>query len=471
MKLYPKVAITLIGCIMFEELVREVILLIEKTEGRSRNRTHTARLSFEYAVHVILLDLWKSIHALPVRECSINKRSGYYSENPRYRDPHLTYKQTIAAFNGFEKLGFIEVTKEGHFDRATLQGGLTRFVAKDELLERLHTLEGHPAVKSGINHDQEIIILRNTVNGKKSFVEYEDTPTIEGFRENLRCINKCFSKHWFDLEIKDAEVEKLAQRILKHTDKEPIDFSKRSLVRIFSGGSFKEGGRFYRGWWQNVPSEYRKYITIDEKRTAEVDFSQLNPHLLYISNYKELGSEDAYSRVLDGEHRDVVKQAFNAMLQASGALKQCPDDIDLSELDMSWPELRDRIIAAHKPIADQFFIGIGNKLQYKDSCIAERVMLRFVSMDAPALPVHDSFIVHHAYAESGEIEEIMRRAFYDEMGEHISKVDTEILSWKYRKDGESDSIEPTPTVDQILMSDDDMSQWRKRHQLWYENRM
>ncbi|NCV67788.1 MAG: hypothetical protein EBW61_08400 [Rhodobacteraceae bacterium] len=176
--------ITLIGCIMFEELVREVILLIEKTEGRTRNRTNTAQIRFEHAVHVILLDLWKSIHSLPIRECLINKRSGYYSENPRYRDPLLTYKQTIAAFNGLEKLGFIEVTQEGYFDRPTLQGGLTRFVAKDELLERLRGLEGHPAVRSQVNHAHEIIMLRNTINGKKSFVEYEDTPTTEGFRES-----------------------------------------------------------------------------------------------------------------------------------------------------------------------------------------------------------------------------------------------------------------------------------------------
>ena len=455
---------------MFEELVREVILLIEKTEGRSRNRAHTAQESFEHAVHVILLDLWKSIHSLPIRECLINRRSGYYSENPRYRDPHLTYKQTIAAFKGFQKLGFIEVTQEGFFDRETLQGELTRFVAKDELLERLQALEGHPAVKSGINHDQEIIILRNTVDGKKSFVAYEETPTTEGFRENLRRINKCFSNHWFDLEIKDSELDRLAERISKHPDKEPIDFSKRSLVRMFSNGSFKEGGRFYRGWWQNVPSEYRKYITIDQKRTAEVDFSQLNPHLLYISNYKELGSEDAYSRVLDGEHRDVVKQAFNAMVQASGPLKQCPHDIDLSEVEMSWPELRDRIVAVHKPIADQFFVGIGNKLQFKDSCIAERIMLQFVAIDAPALPVHDSFIVHHAYAELGEIEEIMRRAFYEEMGEHISKVDTEILSWDYMKDDEPTSVDSTVTFDEIIAADNDLSLWRKRHQLWYESR-
>ena len=155
---------------MFEELVREVILLIEKTEGRSRKRKHDAQLSFEHAVHVILLDLWKSIHSVPVRECLINKRSGYYSENPRYRDPLLTYKQTIAAFKGLEKLGFIEVMQEGYFDRSTLQGELTRFVAVDELLERLQSLEGHPAIKPDINNPQDVIILRNSIKGKKSFV-------------------------------------------------------------------------------------------------------------------------------------------------------------------------------------------------------------------------------------------------------------------------------------------------------------
>ena len=173
------------------------------------------------------------------------------------------------------------------------------------------------------------------------------------------------------------------------------------------------GGKTY-------PSEYRKYITIDEKRTAEFDFSQLNPHLLYHSNYKELGSEDAYDRVLDGEHRKVVKQAFNAMVQASTPLKNCPNELDMSGLEMSWAELRDRIIKAHKPIADLFFKGVGNHLQFQDSNIAERVMLHFASMDAPALPVHDSFILHHAYGETGEVEEAMRRAFYEEVGEHIS---------------------------------------------------
>ena len=455
---------------MISELTKEVIRRIEATEGRSRSRRPDDQLRFEYSVSVILLDLWKSVKSTPMRECLINKRSGWYSENPRYRDPLLTYKQMMAVFNGLLKMGFIEVTKEGHFDRETFQGKVTRFVANDELLERLLGLDGHPAISVKPKLDSETIILRNKVDGKNVLLEYEDTPATERYRNNLHKINSCFLKHWVDLEVKDIELSKLEARITNHKDKEPIDYSNRTLVRIFSNGSFKQGGRFYRGWWQNVPSEYRKYITIDEKRTAEFDFSQLNPHLLYHSNYKQLGSEDAYDRVLDGEHRKIVKQAFNAMVQASSPLKNCPKDIDLSEVDISWTELRDRIIRSHKPIADHFFKGVGNHLQFQDSCIAERIMLHFAEMDAPALPVHDSFILHHGYGESGEVEEAMRRAFYEEVGAHISKVDEEILTWTYRKDTDESNEPKAIDIDTIIAGDDDVSHWRERHQLWYAQR-
>ena len=455
---------------MISELTKEVIRRIEATEGRSRSRRPDDQLRFEHAVGIVLLDLWRVVKCTPIRECNINKRSGWYSENPRYRDPLLTYKQMIAVFNGLHKMGFIEVTREGHFDRETFQGKVTRYVANDELLERLLELDGHPAISVKPKLDSETIILRNKVDGKNVLLEYEDTPATERYRNNLNKINSCFLKHWADLEVKDTELSKLEARITNHKDKEPIDLSKRTLVRIFSNGSFKQGGRFYRGWWQNVPSEYRKYITIDEKRTAEFDFSQLNPHLLYHSNYKQLGSEDAYDRVLDGEHRKIVKQAFNAMVQASSPLKNCPNDIDLSEADISWAELRDRIIRSHKPIDDLFFRGHGNHLQFQDSCIAERVMLHFAEMDAPALPVHDSFILHHGYGESGEVEEAMRRAFYEEVGQHISKIDEEILTWTYRKDTVETNEAKAIDIDTIITGDDDVSQWRERHQLWYAQR-
>ena len=451
---------------MFGALVDEVTRRIEATEGRERSRRQTDQQCFEHSVKVTLPDLWKSVRSIPLAECSINKRSGYYSEVPnRYRDPLLTYRQHIAVHEGLLKLGFIEITQNGYFDRETLQGDLTRYIAKDELLERLCELDGHPAITFKPDVNAETIILRDKVDSKKRDIDYSDTPSTERYRYNLNKINKCFSRHWVDLDIKDKDIPAF-EDAFGNKNKQPLDFSKRTLVRIFSNGSFNEGGRFYRGWWQNIPSEYRKFISIDRKRTAEVDFSQMSPHLLYIANYKELGSEDAYDRVLDGEHRDTVKAAFNAMVQASSVLKSCPNDIDMSSIEMSWADLRDKILSAHKPISDQFFKGVGNKLQFKDSCIAERIMLDFVDMDAPTLPVHDSFICHHGYAETGEIEEIMRKAFFEEMNEHISKVDKEILSWSYEKE---DYTSDSPSVEQVLSVLDESSQWEQRHILWEDS--
>ena len=231
---------------MIAELTKEVIKRIEASEGRKRSRTADEQLRFEHAVHVLLTDLWKAVKSTPIRECSINKRSGWYSENPRYRDPLLTYKQMIAVFDGLLKIGFIEVTREGHFDRTIYQGKTTRFVARDELLERLQELDGHPAISIKPDMDAETIILRNKVDGRKVLQEYDDTPATERHRANLKKINSCFLKHWCDLEVQDTELTKLEARIANHATKEPIDFSQRTLVRIFSNGSFKQGGRFYR---------------------------------------------------------------------------------------------------------------------------------------------------------------------------------------------------------------------------------
>ena len=46
-------------------------------------------------------------------------------------------------------------------------------------------------------------------------------------------------------------------------------------------------------------------------------------------------------------------------------------------------------------------------------------------MDNPVLPVHNSFIMHDAFGDMGELEEAMRRAFHDYFKNDI-KVSEEI---------------------------------------------
>ena len=51
------------------------------------------------------------------------------------------------------------------------------------------------------------------------------------------------------------------------------------------------------------------------------------------------------------------------------------------------------------PIKHYLFTKVGTQLQFKDSCIAESVIKRMVSMRIPILVVHDSFIVQYRNRE------------------------------------------------------------------------
>ena len=388
---------------------------ISSIESRERKRTASAQKHFAHAIECLLKDLWLGTVIHPEYEAGIHRRSNWYSATPQYRDPNLTYPQAIAAYDGMVATDFIRVARDGYYDRDTGRSDVTKVIATDKLLQIMEGLEGNPFKEVKPDLDKECILLRDRIDGQRVLVSYENNRTTNEMRENLITINRCLARYWPDLRITNDDYTQLQERLRLDEDKSPIDFSKRILTRIFSNGRFDNGGRFYRAWWHNVPSEYRKYITIDSKRTCEYDYSQLNPHMVYFRKRAKMGDEDAYGRVFDGEHRDLVKEAFNAMIQASTELTHKPRKLDLSEVDLDWASLKQAILDAHKPIADVFFHGHGNELQYTDSCIAEKVMLQFIkSDDAPVLPVHDSFIMHHAFGEElGELEEAMRRAFYE----------------------------------------------------------
>ena len=310
-------------------------------------------------------------------------------------------------------------------------------------------------------------------------MSYVDTDKTNLFRSNLATINDCLLRHWPDLELNTADIPKLAQDMDRSEDKAPIDFSQRTLVRIFTVGDdtasdrFTLGGRFYRAWWQNVPKNYRMLITIDGKRTSEADYSQLHPQLLYHMAGKDMGNTDAYDRILDGQHRKLVKQAFNAMLQMSRFSPDGPKDNDfmagLEKAGITWATLRDSILEAHAPVADYFFKGIGNTLQFTDSCIAEKVMLEFAQRDIPVLPVHDSFLVNRHVEASGDLEEVMRKAYFEVTGHRIGKIDTTLLSWSRGKQSSTMKTYIFRTMKSLSLSfstNETKTGWAERQRLW-----
>ena len=139
---------------------------------------------------------------------------------------------------------------------------------------------------------------------------------------------------------------------------------------------------------------------------------------------------------------------------------------------MTWKDLKDEILKAHRPIKDLFFKGISNKLQFEDSCIAESVMLKFANSDAPALPIHDCFVMNHGYGDKVGLEEAMRRAYFERFNTSLSEKEDlveKVIHDKIRVDEDKTFINNdngTIEVDDIINADSEYSEWRDRDRMW-----
>jgi len=203
----------------------------------------------------------------------------------------------------------------------------------------------------------------------------------------------------------DDEFRQLNQGSLKKRNI-PIDLNMSQLYRVFNNGSFTQGGRFYGGWWQLVPEEQRKHILIDGEPTVELDYKALHPTLLYLEQAGHLPDDDPY--VLEGHQgdkfmREVGKSmlliAINAKDSSQGLRatrrhlegKFGKDEGRIHGLDLG--DVIEQYKMKHKLISWYFYTGYGTKLQFKDSWLAERIMLRLIKAGIVCLGVHDSFIV------------------------------------------------------------------------------
>ena len=93
------------------------------------------------------------------------------------------------------------------------------------------------------------------------------------------------------------------------------------------------GGRFYGGWWQNIPKEYRHHLAVNGKKMVELDYSNQHPSILY-AQAAEIRPADCYADVVPSsslpqdvtkkELRSAVKAAFNAMLNSPRPLATAP---------------------------------------------------------------------------------------------------------------------------------------------------
>lgn len=309
--------------------------------------------------------------------------------------------------------------------------------------------------------DPELIKIRvkeaDTAGVKrKRSLTLSETGDTRRMQANLERINNALSLHWYDLEIPDDELVDLQWRLAGHpVDERTIRMDQRSLHRVFNDPELQTGGRFYGGWWQNIPKEYRHHLAVNGKKMVELDYSNQHPSILY-AQAGELRPADCYADVIrpsslpkgvtKKDLRNAVKAAFNAMLNSPRPLRQPPKGVKPSQFGLTWRELSKAITAFHEPIAQHFYTGMGLRLQRLDSDIAEKVMLHFAQHNIAVLPLNDSFLMHHGFETT--LEPIMEAAFEEVVGV-VPKIDrkepTKIMAEATNFD--SDDLGPPVTDD------------------------
>lgn len=419
----------------------------------------------------VILDLKMAHDTDPLLWVRYSRHKEDYSRVSRYQQNDISYDRLIPIVDALNDLGYIE-HHIGFQDRNTGISFQSRMRATQKLASMITFDNKDQVYANKSSRPKETIRLKG--DKKKLIHDYEDTRPTKQMRRNLKRINDKLEKTYINLKMPDEKYRAMQGLVQCRDERLPVDRRQVYLHRVFNNGSFEQGGRFYGPWWHNLPNnpdndEYRKYITINQKPTVEVDFSGMHPSILYGKEGIDIADSDPY--VLPNfdfhDSRKLLKVIFNTMLccgedDRASALALITDKCREYPIDRvyypSSQAIVDAFIEKHRCIEEYFFKGYGVHLQYLDSCIAEKVMLYFLEEDAVALPVHDSFIVtanHYEFLLAA-----MDAAYTDVIGMAPSMKLSRPCNWGY-----TDGVSPEERAEYSIYYDFE-EQWLSEHGTW-----
>ena len=401
---------------------------------------------------IILADLASAWGADPALFIGYSRSKKYFVQGGSYWDyannrPLISERIFVRVLEFLEEQRLIEnhIAKQGYSD-------ISSRMRPTPSLQKLFEQNDVNWACISVDLNAPMIFVKDGEN--KRFIPYPEPGefNLEAALTNIRRINENLQSSLINLNISDDDHEQLRKRLALNQEhdtmdepknagfREALEFSNRSLRRIFSLGSFSNGGRFYGGWWQGLPSEYRKFIEIEGCITREMDYATLQPHMLYAFVDKEPPVDSYILEGWDVSLRPVIKKAFNQLVNSDPSsrnpkqwhrfgpdLDPHPLPVDWNEMSLpqriksrrrqfekltgrSYSDLLSDLIKLHEPIEKDFFSSAWGATQNLDSQIAERVMIKLLDSSPPitALPIHDSFIVrrggeevlHNAMTES-----------------------------------------------------------------------
>jgi hypothetical protein len=360
---------------------------------------------FRHQLRVVLLDLYVAWKEDPDLCIGVSMSSNYWDTSSRYNALHIS-KKVIPIIHKLHEVGLVELAR-GSYSGPHSGGNRTTRIRASEALQATFAEATFSRDDIQQSDKQEIIILRGPED--KALIEYDDTDAICQMRDDLKQYNEVIASAFIDIPTLNAPL----------VDNVTTDHHHKLTRRIFSRGDWGCNGRFHGGWWQQINSDWRSKIFINDTPIVEVDFQ--SQHVSILSH--EAGIElidDPYTVLEDllpgvplELQRNLIKKliltAINARSQkaAYGAFR---DGFPANHIGKSLTNKQlDGFLTAflHQVphMEDYLFSDQGIRLMNLDSQIAERVLRHFTVQGVPVLSVHDSFIVD--YTRVGELKQVM----------------------------------------------------------------
>lgn len=415
---------------LVERLTNEVIQFQTDHNGRKNKLAGDNKKKLRKCVKALVINLTQINNILSNFDqifLSVSLDSACYGVTKHHEFKSVSFHYFKMVFDAMvdDRLGYIRVYKKGYKEPMD-QGGKghrTCIEATSKLQSLINAEIGGITldirqVKSSLHKNS--IILRDD---EKQSVFYSDTKAIKAWRNNLKDINKLILENTLRLSVSEEDKKELFKQLEEKADKDNlrpayVDLSHVVMRRIFNNGSFEMGGRYYGGWWQNVPKGFRKHISINGNKMVELDYSEM--HLTMLYQEEGLEPPDNPYMPLDYIERDIGKYAFNGLLNTKDGKLYPHKDFKpyADKYDLNWYDFLEEMMQYHTPIENRLCEGYGLSLQYVDSQIAERVMLHFFDKGIVCLPVHDSFIVEEQH--KSELERKMKEVALEITGIEIA---------------------------------------------------
>ena len=255
----------------------------------------------------------------------------------------------------------------------------------------------------------------------KEFAPYHDTAKTRAMRRDVKAQNELCAA--LDIRLNDEAWLRDDRGFYRHHDGRILNPRRQVLYRVFNA-SWRRGGRFYGGWWQQLSSRARTRLTIDGAEVVEHDINACHLRMAAALAGVELPrNRDPYLLAADRARlqvppalcRKLVKTTIMILINATGrasavaAVRREAWQQGVTPAGPAAHQLVGAVNDAFPGLDRVWHRGIGLTLQWQDSEVAAAVQRQLRRSSIVALSVHDSFLT--ARQNGGALKELLEVEF------------------------------------------------------------